>query len=278
MNLPNFLLVGAEKAGTTALASFLRQHPDICFSEPKETYYFNRKYELGLKWFASHFDHCRDEKAIGEGTVRLLSHPAAPSRISDCLSDVLLICILRNPIDRAFSQYHYYVYSGKATPSQSFSEVIRNEQSDFRNDLINQGKYINHLRKYELYFNDNQMQIVLYQSFRDRPADVVQSIYETLGVDSAFQPETTATHNVTKYPSSRGLYAFVRNVWAPLKTQIESHIPNLADTLRKKVRAWLFDTDKPVMKEADRTYLRELYTPYNDELEQWLGVDLSHWK
>ena len=107
MILPNFLVIGAQKAGTTALTKFLRQHPDVCFSRPKETWFFDKRYDRGLEWFASHFEHYNGEQAIGEGTARLLQCEAAPERIANDLGNPRLICILRDPVDRAFSQYHF---------------------------------------------------------------------------------------------------------------------------------------------------------------------------
>ena len=63
--LPTFLITGAERAGTTALFQFLRQHPNVCFSRPKETWFFNRRYDRGIDWFASHFEHYEGETAVG---------------------------------------------------------------------------------------------------------------------------------------------------------------------------------------------------------------------
>lgn len=276
--LPNFLLIGAEKAGTTALSQFLRQHPDVCFSRPKETWFFNRRYDRGIEWFASHFEHWDGETAVGEGTARLLQSRKAPARIRDHIPEAKLICILRNPIDRAFSQYHFYVYTGKVDPDRPFGEVIRDESSDFRRDLVRQGKYIEHLRRYESLFGREQMHVVLHRPFREDPLRIVTSIYRALGVDPSFIPEAESEHNVTRYPASRTVYEVLRKGWHAVGRRLEQYAPAAVDTLRGAVRRLFFHTDKPEMNERDRDYLRTEYAAANRELEDWLNRDLSHWR
>ena len=278
MKLPNFLLIGAEKCGTTALSRFLQKHPDVCFSQPKETWFFNRRYEKGLEWFASHFDHWDGEKAIGEGTARLLQNQKAPVRIHRHLPDVRLISVLRNPIDRAFSQYHFYVYTGKADPNQSFSDVIRDETSSLGRDIIQQGKYVDHLRRYAEVFDRDQMHVVFHRSMRERPQEIMRGLYEFLDIDPAYSPDTNSQHNVTRYPSSRKMYAYLRSGWNLLPEQVENLVTPVARRLRSTVRSLLFDTEKPTMDDRDRAFLRDVYAEPNRELEKWLDADLSHWK
>jgi hypothetical protein len=275
--LPNFLLIGAEKAGTTALSRFLRQHPDVCFSRPKETWFFNRRYDRGIKWFASHFEHWEGETAIGEGTARLLSSQKAPTRIRDHISQVQLICILRNPIDRAFSQYHFYVYTGKVDPDRSFGEVIRDESSEFGRDLIQQGKYIEHLRRYESLFGREQMHVVLHRTFRNGPLQVVEDIYRTLGMDPSFTPNAESDHNVTRYPASRTVYEILRKGWHTVGRRVQQYVPFAVDTLRKTVRRLFFGTEKPEIPDRDRAFLRKKYAGPNQELADWMGRGLPHW-
>jgi hypothetical protein len=277
MILPNFLLIGAEKAGTTALSQFLRQHPEVCFSRPKETWFFNRRYDKGVEWFASHFEHWDGEPAIGEGTARLLQSEEAPARIHEHIPDVQLLCILRNPIERAFSQYHFYVYTGKEDPERSFGEVIRDETSDFGRDLIQQGKYIRHLRRYERVFSRKQIHVELHRDLRENSKQVVRSLYDTLGIDTSYEPDTETEHNVTKYPASRTVYEMIRRGWRAVAEPVEPHIPWVANTLRSLVRRVLFDSEKPTMNADDRAYLRRVFEEPNRELQDWLDRDLSHW-
>lgn len=275
--LPNFLLLGAPKAGTTALAEFFRQHPHICFSRPKETWFFTRRYDRGIEWFASHFDHYRGETAIGEGSAGMLVCSKAPQRIAACIPDARLICVLRNPIERAFSHYYFYLYTGKTKECRPFGDVIRDEDSEIGRDVVEQGKYIQHLRRYEEHFSRDQLDVALYRTLREDPQHLVKQLYDGLGVDSSYTPVTESRHNVTKYPVSDTLYAAIRSGWTAIESHFDRWMPALTDTVRSQVRQWLFAREKPEMKEVDRAYLQTLYEPYNRELEQWLGTDLSHW-
>jgi len=277
MILPNFLLIGAEKAGTTALSQFLRQHPDVCFSRPKETWFFNRRYEKGIEWFASHFEHWDGESAIGEGTARLLQSREAPARIHEHIPGVQLLCIIRDPIERAFSQYHFYLYTGKAEPDQSFGELVRRQNTAFGRDLVDQGRYIEHLRRYEETFDRNQIRVVLHRDLRQNPEAVVQDLYDTIGVDPTFHPDTASKHNVTKYPTSRTAYAALRAAWHTVRSHVERCAPEVTRTLRQGARRLLFDTEKPAMRDDDRAYLRQVYEEPTRRLETWLDEDLSHW-
>jgi len=277
MILPNFVLIGAQKAGTTALANYLRQHPEVCFSRPKETWFFDRRYEKGIEWFASHFEHWNGEPAIGEGTARLLACQEAPSRIHDHIPSAQLICILRDPVERAFSQYYFYLYTGKADSDKSFRELIRRQDTALGWDLINQGLYIDHLRRYEEIFGRDQLTVVLHRTFRQNPASVLRVLYETIGVDPTFQPDTESEHNVTEYPASRKAYVALRKTWRVVQSHMETYAPDATKTLRQVARRVLFDTQKPTMEDEDRTYLRQVYEQPNRELESWLDEDLSHW-
>lgn len=276
--LPTFLLIGAAKAGTTALASFLRQHPDVCFSRPKETFFFNRKYDHSIEWFSSHFEHYDGESAIGEGSAGMLACTEAPSRISDTIPDCDLICILRNPTDRALSHYYFYMYTGKRDDIRPFGELIRDSKSKFGREIIDNGKYIKHIKRYEDFLSKDQIEVVLHRSLRERPQDLLQHLYSVIGVSPSFKPEVRTQHNVTKYPVSRGVYAILRSGWKAVDHYLDRWVPSLADFIRNQGRKWFFSSEKPSMAEEDRAYLHDLYAPYNRELEEWLGKDLSHWK
>jgi len=275
--LPTFLIIGAEKAGTTALFQFLRQHPNVCFSRPKETWFFNRRYHRGIGWFASHFEHYDGEAAVGEGTARLLQSEEAPPRIAEHIPEVQLLCVLRNPIERAFSQYHFCLYTGKADPDRSFGELIRERDIEFGRDLINQGQYIDHLRRYEHTFSRDQITVVLHRDLRQDSKAIVQRLYREIGVDASFDPDVESRHNVTKYPASRTAYAVLRRTWHAVFSWAEVYAPGATNQLRQFMRRLLFDTSKPSMSDRDRAYLRRVYERPNRELEEWLGQDLSHW-
>jgi hypothetical protein len=120
--LPDFLILGAQKAGTTALYAYLRWHPQIMGPSWKEVSFFDRHWRRGERWYRGQFPNRlrtgatrrRDgDVLVGEASPSYLFHPAAPQRVAKLLPDVKLIALLRNPTDRAFSHYQHEVALGR---------------------------------------------------------------------------------------------------------------------------------------------------------------------
>jgi hypothetical protein len=105
--LPDFLIIGAQKAGTTSLHSYLCEHPSIIAPTTKEIHYFDHAYGRNLGWYRAHFGRRRPGRLSGEATPYYLFHPAVPKRVAGDLPGCRLIVLLRNPIDRAYSQHHH---------------------------------------------------------------------------------------------------------------------------------------------------------------------------
>jgi hypothetical protein len=278
MILPNFLLCGAQKAGTTALHRYLKQHPDVFMSRPKETFFFDRHYDRGLEWFATHFEEYDGEHAVGESTTRTMSSPEVPRRIAQDLPDAKLLFVLRNPIDRAYSQYYDFIHTGRAEADESFSETIRDEQSDFGQDMIMQGKYAEQLARFDEHFDHSQMKILLHVDLREHTTETVQEVYRFLEVDPTYDPHTIERHNVTRYPDSLSTYYRIRRLWKLVQQWVEEWFPEATDVLRQAVREALFSRQKPEMREGDRAYLRHVFAEPNARLEERIGRDLSHWQ
>ena len=143
MTLPNFLIIGAPKAGTTSLYYFLNQHPEIYMSPVKEPHFFSYENQIfkyngpsdqqrcdnmfvtNLSQYHSLFDQVRDEKAIGEASSMYLYSDTAPQKIAKYLPEVKLILMLRHPVDRAYSSYLHLVRDNRET--LSFSEALESE-------------------------------------------------------------------------------------------------------------------------------------------------------
>jgi hypothetical protein len=102
--LPTFCIIGAMKAGTTSLAAWLDEHPDVHIAPQKETLFFNTPYNfwLGVDWYREQFAAAGDAHAVGDATP-LMQNPLAVRHMADLLPDAKLVAILRNPVDRAYS-------------------------------------------------------------------------------------------------------------------------------------------------------------------------------
>jgi Sulfotransferase domain len=130
--LPNFLILGAQKAGTTALYAYLRRHPEIAGPAWKEVSYFDRHFARGERWYRGHFP-LRRRPAIGEASPSYLFHPKAPERARHLLPAARLLALLRNPVDRAYSHYQHEVALGRE--SLSFEDALEAEPERTRGEV-----------------------------------------------------------------------------------------------------------------------------------------------
>ena len=166
--LPEFLIIGAAKCGTTSLYNYLIQHPQILPSSKKEIHYFDYYYHKGLNWYRSHFASIaevgkrktnKDQRIItGESTPYYFSHPLSPKRAYQLLPNVKLICMLRNPIDRSISSYYNQARLG-IEKIKTFEEAIEKESDRINGHeerLQNDPLYSSYNHKYFAYLRRSE--------------------------------------------------------------------------------------------------------------------------
>jgi hypothetical protein len=198
--LPTFLIIGAQKAGTTSLYRYLAKHPDI---KPnfvvKELSFFDEYYDRGIPWYKSHFPFKRKNKHYFEGTTHYLFNPLAPKRIKDVLPNVKIIALLRNPIDRAYSSYKHQVRAGRET--LSFEEAIESEKKRLKGEkerlsnessyfsynynhfsYLERGKYNEQIQNWLEYFPKEQMFILSSDEFFKNTESSLNKIYNFLEI------------------------------------------------------------------------------------------------
>ncbi len=189
MTLPNFLIIGAAKSGTTSLYVYLMQHPEIYMSPVKETHFFSfdseskmtkgpgdpiHKAITDFNEYQALFDGVTDEKAIGEASTSYLYRPEAPGRIHKILPDAKLIAILRNPADRAFSAYMHVVRDERET-AKDFAEALSYEENRKAAGwepiwhFTSVGHYYEHLKRYYDLFHPDQIKVYLHEDLNDHP-------------------------------------------------------------------------------------------------------------
>jgi hypothetical protein len=131
--LPDFLILGAQKAGTTALYAYLRRHPQITGPSWKEVSFFDRHYSRGEAWYRGNFPNAlRARGLVGEASPSYLFHPLAPERVAAMLPEARLIALVRNPVDRAFSHYQHEVALGREP--LSFEDALAAEDERLRGE------------------------------------------------------------------------------------------------------------------------------------------------
>lgn len=299
--LPNFLLIGAAKAGTTALYNYLNQHPQIYMSPNKEPNFFafegwqpdycgpgdaesttNRLSVTNLEAYQALFQGVSDEKAIGEASTFYLYIPEAPKRIKQYIPDAKLIAILRHPVDRAYSFYLHLRRDGREGIS-NFSQALQAEEKRMHNHWSpvwrykEFGFYSEQIQRYFDSFDRRQLKIYLYEDWKTNPVDVIQGIFQFLGVDNAFVPDMSVKHNrSTRIQKNRFVYNFLTKP-NPIKDVLRPLIPaKLRQPTAAKVYRNNLDKPKPLNPET-RQQLTPIFQDDILKLQDLIGRDLSHW-
>ncbi|KAN0031024.1 hypothetical protein ACTA71_003996 [Dictyostelium dimigraforme] len=134
--LPNFIVIGTMKSGTTFLDYYLQKHPQIAHHSKKEIWYFNSYYGNGIEWYAKHFEQyssLENQKLIGEATPFYINNPNTAPRLFTTLKNAKLILLLRDPIERSLSQYHFsiqWLNRNKSPPLEYSFEHLIHEEAD----------------------------------------------------------------------------------------------------------------------------------------------------
>ena len=229
--LPNFIIIGAQKSGTTSLFSYLKQHPQIRASFTKEVHFFDGgkdpgidTYAKGLNWYKAHFPlqvNMGREVITGEASPLYLFNPLAPARIANALPAVKLIALLRNPADRAIS--HYYHEKRKNREPLPMLEAFGAEQGRISAALkeqnykslsyinygyLKRGLYAEQLERYFKYFSRERMLVLKSEEFFSQPSATLSRTCKFLGVDHTFrfpdlEPRNTGKNKKPIDPKAR---------------------------------------------------------------------------
>jgi hypothetical protein len=317
MTMPNFFIIGAQKAGTTSLYHYLAQHPQIYMSPAKEPFFFNHEInsngELirerfggpGRSWnpvkftnnpvrfsnleeYQALFEGVTDEKAIGEASVLYLYTPGTAERIKKYVPEAKVITLLRNPADRAYSAFLNAVRGGRE-PLLDFAQALQEEDDRIRDNwhyvyrYRDRGLYYGQLKRYYDVFDREKIGVWLYEDLSADPSQMVQSVFRFLEVDDAFVPDTSSKHNPGSVPKNEAGRQMIRlmNTALPVVRKI---IPSASkvyreDTLRlhKIVQKRALIDESPPLDSELRAELIEFYREDILKLEDLIGQDLSLW-
>lgn len=293
--LPNFLILGAAKAGTTSLHHYLGQHPDVFVSAMKEPKYFalrdepldfkgpsqfiNQSSVNTFEAYCALFQDVQDERAIGETSPLYLYSEKAADGIKETLPHAKLIVILRNPVDRAFSSYTHLLREGFET--LTFEASLEAESDRIRDRwaplwyYTQKGFYGQQLQRYYERFPQPQIKVFLFEELCADPMAVVQDIFRYIGVDPSFQPDL-AKKNVSGVPKNAALQRMLTRD-NPLKSVGKMFLPK---QFRKKLSSQIQRQNlaaKPVLKAETR---HRLLNSYRDDILLLQGLidrDLSGW-
>lgn len=293
--LPDFLIVGASKSGTSSLYNYLKQHPDIFLSEvQKEGRFFSRmegnyngpgdqridaSLTRSLDDYKALFKGVTHEKVIGDISPDYLYHyeKAIPLIKVVLGPEVAIIIILRSPVDRAFSAYTHFKRDGRE--NLSFEEALNKEKERKRDNWLwawqyrNSGLYHDQVKAYTDHFK--HVKIILFDDFRDDPQGVLREICAFTGVNPAFHFETTYKYNVSGTPKRAWLYKLESS--RRLVSFVKRFLPK--KLIRRIKNNWTGEKQM-VRSEMDPEIRRQLTAFFKEDilrLEKLINKDLSRW-
>lgn len=288
MILPNTIIAGAPKSGSSSLYWWLSSHPDVCASKTKETHYFDDKIypnfnasanviDHGLDRYGRYFDHCSvDAKVIMEATPIYLYQDNARKHLSQFDPKPKVVLILREPSQRAHSQFRFNKYRlGNIELKKSYPDYLKETEGTDADPLM-RGEYIRFIRQWMDAFGKDHIYVMqLEQLFQDRVGEM-KKLADFLGLDGSFYDGFDfMKRNETRKMRSTKLHRL------GLKVQ-----PLVPQWLQEQVIIPLYlkfnSTAMPKVTAADKEMIEELksrFTSFNEELaREFPNIDLSLWK
>jgi hypothetical protein len=302
--LPNLLVAGAPKCGTTSLHHYLAQHPEIFMSPIKEPSYFARADFLANDWYrerierdrptlrafldgprtkaiarvvtewddyASLFRDVRSETAIGESSVSYFAVPGAAAAIRSEIPDARLIFILRDPTERLWSRYVRVIEQEPDTTFRAWMEGRRHMEPSWL--PVDNAKYATHLARFFALFPADRIRVHLYEDFARDPASTLRAIFEFLDVDARYTADVSTRHNPSLPMRFPRLHRLRRKLMGDVS--LTRWLPaGLAGALH---RAYRKDRAEFRPTSEDRRMVIDLYGDEIEATAKLLGKDLSAW-
>ena len=221
---PSFLIIGAQKAGTTSLFRYLLQHPDVKAPTRKQVHFFDLNFSHGERWYFSHFPPKLNSqtKITGEASTEYLFHPEVAQRAKAILPNIQIIVLLRDPVERAYSHFHHMKRAGREL--LSFENAIERELEIFSqrggfdftredvSDIYNQsylarGFYATQLERWFVHFPREQFLILQSEQFFQKVDTIFADVVQHLGLSNDYRVQNKMKHNSGVYtpmkPSTR---------------------------------------------------------------------------
>lgn len=297
MTLPNFLIVGAPRSGSTSLYEYLNLHPQIFMSPNKEPSFFAFEGETpnfagpdmeyinqGIVTRLSDYEDLfhgavGQHVALGEATPLYLYGPYAAERIHHHIPHAKIIAILRNPVDRAYSNYRQHLLAGHEL--LSFDQACARESERARANwswywrYLDMGFYYLQLKRYFDRFSASQIRVYLFDDLEASPITVVRDILRFLGVSDTVDLDVSIRYNASGVPKSRLLNSLVfdRN---GIKEVLKLLLPG-AFLRRLKARSMRTNLINEPLEPGVRQRLTDLFRDDLKKVETLIGRDLSMW-
>ena len=291
MTLPNFIVIGAAKAGTTALHWYLAEHPQVFMTPLKETNYFafglddegrllygdpelHRFPIRSLEEYERSFDGADGAVAVGEASPIYLEAPGSAGRIAEVVPGARIVCGIRDPVDRAYSDHLMYLRSRgrRLDPVRDLTPSAPWAAPD--SHWMQISLYYEPLRRYFDVFPRQQIHVFLFDDLKKDQAGVVRDLYRFLGVDADFTPDFDTPHNIGGMPSSMLVEKVLTS--GKLKKALDPWVPQRAADLARRLRTRNMRRAPPLPREL-KSVLQERFREDIDKTSGLIGRDLSSW-
>ena len=276
MNKPKFLIIGAQKAGTSSLRKFMERNPNHFYTPRRELHFWNRDREYregsGVPEYFRNFEEATPNQMVGEKSPSYLPSTSAAERIALHLPQVKIVAILRDPVDRAHSAYLHGLRIGAIPKSRTFGKAIRdykNNQGVPYGDVVSQGFYFESLERYFQNFDAEKIHVMSFSQLTQSPNLILPELmkfltsteFEYQSEDIDYRMPRVNVARTSRFPR------LVHRVRASKKLSVEqkNYISRLT---MKEIR------EVSVLPE-DRTYLDEIYSESNSNLQKRLGPNFT---
>ena len=275
MSTLDFLIVGAQKSGSTSLRAFLGEQSEEIFTPDRELHFWNKdsSYQdgAGLANYLENFSRAKPHQIMGEKSPSYLVSKEAPGRIHRHFPEMKIIAILRNPIDRAYSAYWHGRRIGAISAKTTFGEAVRNHEINRGKpfgDIVTPGQYSQQIARYLNFFPLEKLHIISFESTLNQSKDELHGVLKFLLPHSA----TANQESQLAFPKRNVARAsrFPRLNEAMFNSRFLSY--SRKSKISKKS---LIDLKVPEMLEADRNFLREFYAGENEALQSILGKNFG---
>lgn len=297
--VPNFLIVGAAKCGTSSFASYLSQHPEVFMTNPKEPRFITSQFTSfpieGPKanelesWYAKTyedyiklFQNVKKEKAIGEASVdNLFFYKQAIPLIKQYFGEPKIIILLRDPVKRAFSAYSHLVRDERE--SLSFEEALekqderRNKNWEFLYSYIDGSRYYEQVKAYLDNFQD--VLIIKTEDLHKNPHEVFKTTFSFLDINPNFEVNQTIRYNESGMPKSRFIYNFFQKD-SKLRKALQPITRTLIPSTTRKILSNKIQSQNLKKIKMEEETKRELYKIFKEDilkLQKLTKVDFSDW-
>ncbi len=271
----SFVLVGPQRTGTTWFHEYLATCPDaVVPTKLKETFFFDRHYEKGIEWYASHFREVPEDARAGEVAPTYFHAPGAPQRIAAVNPQCRIVITLREPVGRLVSLYHHEQRYGMIPVHEDLLRTL-----DTHPELLESSRYATHCRRWRETFGPSNVQIVLMEDLASDPEAVVRDVCRFLGVERVpIPPALAGPVNTGRRPYN---YAVSRSA-SKTATWLRAHGMHALVNGGKRIglKGLLIgnvSVDSTASEKESREILARL-GPEITALETGFGVDLTRWR